>query len=230
LTISVPKAFHEAFWGLFKFDHSVLLRAEQMKLEARLPRMGSDILPYVGLHHRHGDRAIFETKKVFEMRFVGTKITRQCYNIVKGIFPNDGVLNAAAYMASDSTKVKEIMQKRDPSIHYHKDLQIFHIDRSGIEGTKNKSNITSVLQGVIDAVAEVVILVDSECLVMSKSMFSFLAYYIRGPENRCNVAVQLCDMEAVIRRSNFYLYESGDKYVYDINASDEPKMMRINSQ
>lgn len=66
--------------------------------------------------------------------------------------------------------------------------------------------------------AEVVILVDATCLVMSKSMFSFLAYYIRGAENRCNVFVGLCDQSAVNRQYNTYPYESGDKFAYESHS------------
>mmetsp|Transcript_28585 Transcript_28585/g.65349 ORF Transcript_28585/g.65349 Transcript_28585/m.65349 type:complete len:493 (-) Transcript_28585:797-2275(-) len=227
LVLSVAHAFYEAFWGLFKFDEKVFLRAEQIKLEAKLPRNGTDVLPYIGLHHRHGDHAIFETKKLFKFRFVNTNITRQCYNIIKGIFPNDGVFNASAYIASDSAAIKELMHDEDPSIHYHNELQIFHVDRSARQDTINKVKITSVLQGVIDAVAEIVILVDSECLIMSKSMFSFLAYYIRGPKNRCNIPVQLCNAKSVTYKSNFYCYESGDKYVFNVRDPSQKKMCQL---
>ena len=216
--LSVANFFHKAFWALFKFDNTVLSRAEEMKMESRMPRnlSGKEILPYIGLHHREGDKAILQpqsTKHYFFRRRVSSNVTIECYQRIKNTFyPDNGELRASAYVASDSSEIKKQMSKKDLSIHFHKDLLIYHIDKS-------KSNDNQhILKGAIDAMAEVVILVDATCLVMSKSMFSFLAYYIRGAENRCNIFVDLCDQSAVNRKYNTYPYESGDKFAYESHS------------
>jgi len=201
-------------WALFKFDNTVLSRAEEMKMESKMPRnlSGKELLPYIGLHQREGDAADQPTRADFP-RSVSRNVTIECYQRIKNTFyPDNGELRASAYVASDSSEIKKQMSKKDLSIHFHKDLLIYHIDKS-------KSNDNQhILKGVIDAMAEVVILVDATCLVMSKSMFSFLAYYIRGAENRCNVFVGLCDQSAVNRQYNTYPYESGDKFAYESHS------------
>mmetsp|Transcript_15754 Transcript_15754/g.35453 ORF Transcript_15754/g.35453 Transcript_15754/m.35453 type:complete len:752 (-) Transcript_15754:371-2626(-) len=218
----VARAFHDAFWALFNFDQNVLLRAEEMKLGSGLPQSnlpGNEVLPYVGLHHRGGDRTMFTVKKGVKAprmssRFVKSKETLSCYNTVKYLlFPRDGVVPAAAYVASDNADSKKMMREMDSTIHFHDEMQIFHIDWSVREGTvkKDKHNTDSIQQGVIDMMAEIVVLVDSHCLIMSKSMFSFLAYYIRGPDDQCNVSTSQCNEIDLLRRSNLFAYESGDK-------------------
>jgi len=210
-------------WALFKFDNTVLSRPEEMKMESKMPRnlSGKELLPYIGLHQREGDAAILKPDQPTRADFprsVSRNVTIECYQRIKNTFyPDNGELRASAYVASDSSEIKKQMNKKDLSIHFHKDLLIYHIDKSDPK-KKEKNDDQQILKGVIDAMAEVVILVDATCLVMSKSMFSFLAYYIRGAENRCNVFVGLCDQSAVNRQYNTYPYEYGDKFVYESHS------------
>jgi len=223
-TLSVARAFHDAFWALFKFDDVVLSRAEQMKLGSGLPRgsVENDVLPYVGLHHREGDYAMFDVEKnTMIKRFVGIDQPLKCYDLVKAkFFLDEGIVNPSAYIASDDASTKKEMKEKDPSIFYYDELQIFHIDWSVREGTNTKDlhTTSSIQQGVVDMLAEVAVLVDSKCLVMSQSMFSYLAYYIRGPDDRCNIHVKPCTWDTINRESNLYAYESGDKSSKEISA------------
>jgi len=226
--LSVANFFHKAFWALFKFDNTVLSRAEEMKMESKMPRnlSGKELLPYIGLHQREGDAAILKPDQPTRADFprsVSRNVTIECYQRIKNTFyPDNGELRASAYVASDSSEIKKQMNKKDLSIHFHKDLLIYHIDKSDPK-KKEKNDDQQILKGVIDAMAEVVILVDATCLVMSKSMFSFLAYYIRGAESRCSVFVDLCDQSAVNRKYNTYPYESGDKSTYESNSQQVNK-------
>lgn len=70
-----------------------------------------------------------------------------------------------------------------------------------------------VREGTLRAWAEIAVLVDSDCLVMSSSMFSFLAYYIRG-ETQCAVRVNDRSIDFVTKRIVPYDYESGDWMKY----------------
>jgi len=73
------------------------------------------------------------------------------------------------------------MKEKDRTIHYPPEVNIFHVDLSTRIGTGVTSiDNDHIHQGVLDTWAEVAVLVDSDCLVMSRSMFAFLAYYIRG--------------------------------------------------
>ena len=62
----------------------------------------------------------------------------------------------------------------------------------------------------MDGWADLVVLVDSECLVLTNSMFSFAAYYIRGPHT-CNIHAAECDSETIAEYSHRYAYESEDR-------------------
>ena len=101
------------------------------------------------------------------------------------------------------------------------DLEAFHLDKSSVEReivdnkeiTIRNEGVTdqTITDGTLDVFAEIAVLAGSECLVMANSMFSFLAYYVRGPD-RCNIHVRQCCKENIANTKSFiqYHYEPGD--------------------
>jgi len=224
---TVPRAIHQAFWALFKFDDSVLSRAEEMKRSAglALSHFGNQLdnhfeesscskgmVPYIGLHSRQSD-SIIPGLRAHRNRFV-TKLSSgimpretdstellTCYQNFLKVYPNK---YQAGYLASNDHEMKNSIQVKDPTILFDNEVNIFHVDLSTRAKlgtpTTNKSQIH---QGVTDTWAEVVVLVDSDCLVISKSLFAFLAYYIRD-ETMCSVYISDCNEKTITKKINKY--------------------------
>mmetsp|Transcript_45093 Transcript_45093/g.88233 ORF Transcript_45093/g.88233 Transcript_45093/m.88233 type:complete len:469 (-) Transcript_45093:172-1578(-) len=212
----IPKAFHQAFWALFKFDENVLLQTEKMKQDAGLATSPNSVftrfqtftkkpmMPYIGLHNRHGDSSIKGVNSTWvsrQSRETKSSDLVNCYQTFRSQFPDR---YQAAYLASDDYNVKKSMHKEDSTILYPPKIKIFHVDLStradtGRSGLDNKE----IDQGVLDTWAEVAVLVDSDCLILSSSLFSFLAYYIRG-DTTCNVYLPECNTTTVAKRINKY--------------------------
>eukprot|EP00588_Corethron_pennatum_P000014 CAMPEP_0194294464 /NCGR_PEP_ID=MMETSP0169-20130528/50717_1 /TAXON_ID=218684 /ORGANISM="Corethron pennatum, Strain L29A3" /LENGTH=446 /DNA_ID=CAMNT_0039043321 /DNA_START=287 /DNA_END=1627 /DNA_ORIENTATION=- len=206
-------AFHQAFWTLFKFDDVILSRAKEMKQGAGLALLKKNVdapirskemmVPYVGLHNRQGDHLIpgVKTTNRLQRKTVTTQLL-ECYHTLKRHFPGE---YQAAYIASDNYEAKEGMKKMDNTIHYPPEMEIFHVDLSTRKEGNPKMHEEEVRRGFIDTWAEVVVLIDSDCLIISRSMFSTLAYYIRDDRETCNVHILDCDDDsAVASRTNIY--------------------------
>jgi len=211
---SITRAFHEAFWALFKFDDTVLSRAKEMQNDSGLAQPhtnkahmqgSSSRVSYIGLHHRHGDSSIQGVRNPKKNggpnRASNSEDLIKCYHTMRSESPDK---YQAAYLASDDHNTKKLMRESDTTIHYPASVNIFHVDLS----TREDSGVPSiekkiVHQGVLDTWAEVAVLVDSDCLIMSRSMFAFLAYYIRGG-TKCNMYLQQCNATTVALQINEY--------------------------
>mmetsp|Transcript_47067 Transcript_47067/g.91865 ORF Transcript_47067/g.91865 Transcript_47067/m.91865 type:complete len:472 (+) Transcript_47067:257-1672(+) len=230
--LSVPRAFHQAFWAMFKFDDAVLSRAEEMKKRAglALPSYGlnaffqgsnrrKEMASYIGLHNRHGDKSISGVTSTWverQSRESNSTELLECYHQFQRIFPGK---YQAAYLASNDSDMKNSIQAKDPTILFANDVDIFHLDLSSRFGkleTDTDDIQANIHQGVIDTWAEVAVLVDSDCLIMSRSMFTFLAYYIRD-ETMCGVYIEDCNENTVTQKINKYptdpvyiIYEAKD--------------------
>jgi len=199
--ISVSRGFYQAFWALFYFDKAVLKRADIMKMNAGLilPQSNGVMVPFVGLHIRHGDSAMV-TSKGGRKRVTKVNEVVQCYHNFQRHFPGK---YPVGYIASDSKEEKRLIRKKEKTIHFPKDMSIFHLDLS----TRHKSGAdisdNAIHEGILDVYAEVAVLGDSDCLITSKSMYSFLAYYIRD-EGACSVYIHDCNDNTVRRKVNIY--------------------------
>ena len=179
-------AAHQAFWAMFQFDEAVVSTAKELKIHANVTD------PYIGLHVRKGDKAMVgvRQKKGFERKKLTASVF-QCYHRVQSTFPN--TFFTGAYLAADHYDTKSAMARTDPSIHYAQKVHAFHIDKESRSVEKRKKLLKKdIYQGVVETWAEMLVLAESKCLVISKSMFAFSAYYIRGPK-ACNVYLPLCD-------------------------------------
>jgi len=199
--MSVSRGFYQAFWALFYFDKAVLKRADKMKMNAGLvsPQNNGATMPFVGLHIRHGDSAMVGSEGGEKRRTKANHLVK-CYHNIQTHFPGK---YPAGYIASDSKEEKRLIHEIDKTIYYPKDMSIVHLDLS----TRNKSgkdiSDNAIHEGILDVYAEVAVLVDSDCLVTSQSMYSFLAYYIRD-ETACSVYLHDCNDNTVRRKVNIY--------------------------
>ena len=215
-------AAHQAFWAMFQFDETVVSTAKQLKTHANI------MDPYIGLHVRKGDLAMgatenqkFITTKPFE-RITSTASVLQCYHKVQSTFPN--IFFAGAYLAADHYDTKSAMARTDPSIHYARKVHAFHIDKKTRDANSTDQIFLKkdIHQGVVETWAEILVLAESKCLVISKSMFAFSAYYIRGPEE-CNVYLPKCEDPGEVKNtSKIYHGENiwagiTSKFIMDLN-------------
>ena len=237
---------HEGFWTLFQFSEEVLYRSNELKKSAfalheegqeeeqQQNRQEADVpsLQYLGLHHRQGDWTIPSVKDTIhratlKRRHIHYSSLLECCEVFKKVFP-DGI--TSAYLASDDAYNKNKLSLLDSTIKVATDMTIFHIDKSMRSGSsKNVSSITKAetYRGVLDGWAELSVLVDADCLVVSNSMFSAMAYYIRGDQGQCNTHVLECKEEIVRQVSHSYTYESGDNSLKKIKKNDKTEAMEM---
>lgn len=192
-----------SFWALFKFSDNVLNRAKELKGSAGLTAEQA----YIGIHLRTGDKSMD-----IEMKYKGprnqNKKSQQynyvrCYQKLRQSLQYDYV----GYIASDSAEAKETVHGWDPSVRFAKDSNIFHVDES-LKLEESGDQDVIAYEGSLDGWAELSLMADARCLVMSWSMFSFAAHFIGG-RNRCGVYVGHCDDENVINPVHEYSYEAG---------------------
>jgi len=187
-----------SFYSLFKFNDAVLLRAEELKKNAGL----ENGVPYVGIHLRTGDQSMgisLDKGASFRMQHNRKKQTRhgKCFQKMKEAHPDIQV----GYAASDSNEAKQLLSDMDKSIRYSNEVEIFHVD----EPIADDNDLSYI--GSLDGWAELVVLADSQCIIMSWSMLSFAAHYLGG-ENRCSAFVNDCD-NIDLSVPHEYAYEAG---------------------
>mmetsp|Transcript_15782 Transcript_15782/g.31454 ORF Transcript_15782/g.31454 Transcript_15782/m.31454 type:complete len:818 (-) Transcript_15782:9-2462(-) len=179
--VDVSRAFHQAFWALFRFDPAVLTRAAEMATAAGL-------LPgeaYVGLHSYAGaDGAPQHQTKEAE--------PGRCYRRIRERWPD---AFHQAYAVSDDPGRAARMGKRKPTIK-------FRADPPGGRATAD-GDAGAVRRGTLDAWAEAAVLAGADCNVFSRSYFSLLTYYVRD-ESACSIYVHECQAENVEVRVNRY--------------------------
>ena len=206
---TLASAANEAFRAMFKFDPSVIARANEFKASAGITG------PYAGLHMRKGDAKMGVTGQS-EMELKGLRhretdnnTTLSCYEQVKASHSN---AFDVAYLASDDVHTKQEMARSDSSIRFAQNMKPFHVDLFARKEQNHQIIDTidhSVLSGTIDAWAEMLILSESACLLISQSMFSFGSLYMRYP-GRCAVRLKSCDIPA--HREGHYSYYGEQVY------------------
>lgn len=204
------KMYRWAFWTLFRFEESVLDRADQIRkssgLELDHVRVSKNVdlsneskltslsmpphffKPYIGVHIR-GER------------FAGEKNNRkflECAQKLQNatLKETKGKDERLIFIADDSydgirQDVKPMIQSWYPvSVRISNDTVVTHIDLS-----RDKGN------AFVDAYADLVILMDSECLVRSRSGFSELPHRITLSNEvnfqRCGIQFDKCSDIAV---------------------------------
>ena len=194
-----------SFYSLFKFSDAVLSRADELKKSAGLPTGA----PYHGIHLRTGDMSMGIENMVGvrgpRSQYRTRDQTRhgKCYQRMKKAHPDI----QAGYVASDADDAKQLLNSMDKSILYSNEIEIFHVDETMRGEDLATSNNDLSYRGSLDGWAELVVLADSKCVIMSWSMLSFAAHYLGG-DNRCGVFVEDC-LEADLAVPHEYAYEAG---------------------
>ncbi|KAL7476924.1 hypothetical protein ACHAW6_006999 [Cyclotella cf. meneghiniana] len=185
--VSLATVAREAFRAMFQFNRVVISRAQELKAEAGISG------PYLGMHIRKGDASMLksERQKNFTRETDDDQIV-SCYSQMKLSHPNAFEI---AYLASDDIQTKEKIAHVDSSIHFAH-LRPFHIDKSARKGSRRFNfhaiDSTTVYNGVIDTWAEMLVMAESACLILSQSMFTFATLYMRDPR-ACAVPLHLCN-------------------------------------
>jgi hypothetical protein len=122
------------------------------------------------------------------------------------------------YVAADSDEPRLALHGDDARLKIAK-VETFHIDRSlstnvtngmtDFRGTfENKGGMLASLDaarlGTLDLFAEFKILVDSECLIMSKSSLSYAAHFMAAHQPHCGMLVNDCSKKTVLQRNVNY--------------------------
>lgn len=197
--------FRWGFWTLFRFHDNVVDRADQLKLAALRdhnstenttsrtvsPATNRSFHPYIAVHVR-GERHVGEQN---HRQFL------QCaQNVQRAILEQQQHLSTKRLIyvtddsySSDRRNVKKTIQSWDPENVRINNIVVYHNDNARkTHGSADKN---------VDMFAEVVILIDSECLVRSRSGFSELAHRItlsnEQTADRCGLRFNECDDRAV---------------------------------
>jgi hypothetical protein len=201
--MSLADIANEAFRALFTFNQSIISRANELKASAGIS--GS----YLGMHMRKGDAKMgvegpTARKKLKIDRTTDDNMMMSCYHRMKSSHPG---AFSVAYLASDDVETKQNMTNSDSSIHFAKEMYPFHVDLLARKGhvapLKFDASDPAVFSGVIDSWAEMLILAESTCLIVSQSMFSFGSLYMRDTRG-CAVFLHRCDIPA--HREGYFGY------------------------
>ena len=167
-----------AFQSLFQFSGSVRKRALALKRSALLPSdvPNETVPPYISAHLRTGDKKFKFDQDIKRKRFraMGPQLYRQfldCIQQLQTSLSPHQIAPLNVYLASDDSEVKGLLKEWDSSIHTPSAMTISHVD---VPVAANKDN-DAAFQGMLDAWAELVVLMDSECIVVSASQFGELA-------------------------------------------------------
>eukprot|EP00587_Corethron_hystrix_P001095 CAMPEP_0113318756 /NCGR_PEP_ID=MMETSP0010_2-20120614/13207_1 /TAXON_ID=216773 ORGANISM="Corethron hystrix, Strain 308" /NCGR_SAMPLE_ID=MMETSP0010_2 /ASSEMBLY_ACC=CAM_ASM_000155 /LENGTH=948 /DNA_ID=CAMNT_0000176141 /DNA_START=59 /DNA_END=2902 /DNA_ORIENTATION=- /assembly_acc=CAM_ASM_000155 len=227
-TMTVPYAFHSAFWILFDFDDDIIYRAEKMKEESGLEKKEDD--DDYDTYDQNVTKSEFQVFNGLHYGYLDVKEMRSLSNCHNNMQNHTG-FNASAYLVSDHVKVKEGVHKVDASIHYYQNdmLDVYSMNDDSTTSLRDQRI------SFIESMAEIKVLVDSKCLGLSNTMYSMMAYYIRGPENECHVLIDECEYWD-LANPLILSYEPGDNKPKNMmkieqrsqldNITQFPRMMR----
>lgn len=222
--------FRTGFWSLFTFSHKVHARKRQMQQKANLlltkdsldgtsppPRNNVSSLafagqttlqPYVAIHIRTGIGTSWEdplrhgtSDDYLQFYQCAKKLQQRIYerqSTTQEILKEPGPPSLMPiYVAADNNIAKEALHKldtnaTDQTIHSLTDLEVHHVERSYRRG--------DVLESELTVWAELNVLIEATCLVVSRSGFSDIARWIQPAQGkRCSVQFNMCNEEAIER-------------------------------
>ena len=97
-------------------------------------------------------------------------------------------------MAADSSKIKELFHTMNNSQSLRSAfIDVYHTDKSSGSNVKYNEELAH-----LDVFAELLILIESTCIVTSRSGFSDLAVHLSSQApNRCAIPFDSCDNDSV---------------------------------
>ena len=200
-------------WGsqvMFEFTNQVASRANELRKQASLVSSA----PYVGIHLRTGSGSTWNerSRRLIKQKLVSHFPFVSCFRLFQ-----DAHGFTQAYLAADNDDPKLALHKQE-SLLKIATVQGFHIDKSlsmntteGIaafqdkEGNNGsgKASIETAKLGTLDLFAEFKVLVDAECIIMSRSSLSYAAHFT-ALQPHCGLLVDDCSSVTVEQRNLNY--------------------------
>lgn len=188
--------FYIGFWTLFRFSKLVEDRADHLRQSAGMAKDA----PYVGVHIRTGKGANWEdpirhgsNEDIRKFGDCAAKLQTGMKERYASSSSSKTTTLPEIYVAADNSDAKQQLSSMNKHAKFVPDMQVLHIDRS------REEEIDNVDQAYLDVWAELKILIDSTCLVMSKSGFSYVAQELSHEQPRCAVMFDDCSDEAVAK-------------------------------
>jgi len=174
--------FHVGFSALFRFTGVVHERAEYLRRAA-----GMVDGPYVGVHVRTGQGSTFNDP----VRHGSSEDIRRFYEcavkLQNGMKQRyQSTIAPSIYIAADNNAVKKQIHTWNSDAKFVSGMEVFHIDRT------RTNELENVDQAYLDVWGELKVLIDSTCLVMSRSKFSFVASLLSPQQPRCAIMFDEC--------------------------------------
>lgn len=174
------------FWTLFRFSSQVRILADRL----RQPKISTRNY-YLAAHVRTGNGATFHDTLIHDSKHDWDKFAK-CIQVFQDVMQEQCGHRPVAYVASDSQEAKDYVAAQLPAerVQVPPGIEVIHIDK-----TKHSSSIKAGHETVM---AEFKVLMDSTCLIMSKSGFSDLARRLSRQQQRCAIMYDQClDVEYV---------------------------------
>ena len=195
---STHELYRKAFWTLFQWTPGVIQRVQAIRQNIQLFPNDSDRQSYVAVHVRTG---LVKDTKDFIRSSAKASTWPQYYqcarDLQRGIQSKCSMKNVSdipIYLAADTAQVKQnfLEWDEDASVKTVVDMEVFHVDRT------NKAFLNDSDTAAFDIWADLKLLIDSTCLVMTVSKFSRLADWL-PIQPRCAVQYDDCGSEQVER-------------------------------
>jgi hypothetical protein len=204
--------YHLGSQVLFRFTEPVQHRARDIRQEAGLMPKSK----YVGIHLRTGagDSWKERSQRLRKFKLGSHTPFLKCFRQLSKLHHYH-----VSYLASDNNGPKMALAARLPQHLKIANVTTFHVDRSLSTNTSNghqafleygqgyganregRASVETASQGMLDLFAELSILVEADCLILSESSFSYAAYVL-SRQPACGVLVQECNDETVKQVGN----------------------------
>jgi hypothetical protein len=201
--IDEHQQYHWASRVLFRFTDQVTIRAEELRQSAGIVSSA----PYVGIHLRTGSGSTWweNARRLRRQELASRAPFAECFRMFR-----DRYGYSQGYAASDNDNPKNELHQIEAAIKIAK-VEAFHIDKSlSMNVTElmtdfrdrnglNKFGVASIelaKYGTLDLFAELKVLVDAKCIIMSESSLSFAAHVMSLQPN-CGLLVRDCSNATV---------------------------------
>lgn len=190
--------FHIGFWTLFRFTKQLQNEANEMRKIAGIGNNKKSF--YISMHVRTGQGETWDDP----LRHSGESALKSFHEcavrLQTALKQHCNLLRQPlVYVASDNNYAKVRIQSWDSSNTFKalSDIEVFHV------GKTRSSEINDLDLAYHRVWAELSILIDSKCIIMSRSKFSFMASDLSPQRPRCALMYDDCGHEKVMDATNF---------------------------
>ena len=179
--------FHIGFWTLFRFTNLVKEQAGDLRQMAGL----RPAQPYIAMHVRTGQGETWDDPPRHKDDS-DLKMFLECsLKLQRRVQQHCGTPAPLIYIAADNTFVKKRIQRWDTSntvkaATSKNEMEILHIGKSRVREFQNLDLAYRRVWG------ELKVLIDSTCIVMSRSKFSYMGAELSPQQPRCALLFDQC--------------------------------------